>query len=102
MRVALAFVALSLVQISLGGQVPDALLARVKQERTAFLQTLRQLVSIASGSRDIVGLNRLSELIAARLRTLGGNVQFVAPATDIRFSDTPAQAGRAVLARFKG
>src|SRR5688572_24272666 len=102
MRGALVFVALSLVQISIGGQVPDALLARVKQERTAFLQTLRELVSVESGSRDIEGLNRLSELIAARLRALGGDVQFVAPAPDIRFSDTPAQTGRAVLARFKG
>ena len=80
----------------------DGLLARVKQERGAFLKTLQELVSIESGSRDIDGLNRLSDVIAARLRALGGAVQLVAPATDIRFSDTPAQIGRAVLARFKG
>ena len=80
----------------------DVLLARVKQERGAFLKTLQELVSIESGSRDIDGLNRLSDVIAARLRTLGGTVEFVAPGADIRFDDTPAQIGRMVLARFKG
>ena len=103
MRLALITVALSLVPAVIGGQAADALLSRVKQERGAFIKTLQELVSIESGSRDIEGLNRLSEDIAGRLRALGGDVQFVAPATDgIRFQDTPAQIGRIVLARFKG
>ena len=104
MRLALVTIALSLVPVVTGGPPADALLARVKQERNAFVQTLPQeLVSIESGSRDIEGLTRLSEVIAGRLRALGGDVQFVAPATDgIRFQDTPAQIGRIVLARFKG
>jgi glutamate carboxypeptidase len=95
-------VAVGLLPVALGGQVPDALLARVKQERAAYLKTLQELVAIESGSRDIDGLNRISELIAARLRAVGGDVQFVAPGTDVRFDDTPAQIGRMVLARFKG
>ena len=103
MRLALVTIALFVVPVVTGGQAADALLARVKQERNAFVQTLQELVSIESGSRDIEGLNRLSEVIAGRLRALGGDVQFVAPATDgIRFQDTPAQIGRIVLARFKG
>jgi glutamate carboxypeptidase len=101
-KAALAVVALCLVPIATVGQTADALLARVKQERGAYLKTLQELVSIESGSRDIDGLNRISEVIAARLRTLGGDVQFVAPGNDIRFDDTPAQIGRNVLARFKG
>jgi glutamate carboxypeptidase len=94
--------------VVIGGQTApatsagDVLRARVKQERGAFLKTLQELVAIESGSRDIDGLNRLSEVIAARLRTLGGTVEFVAPGTDIRFDDTPAQIGRMVLARFTG
>jgi glutamate carboxypeptidase len=98
----LAVLVLALVPVATGGQAADALLARVKQERGAFLKTLQELVSIESGSRDIEGLNRISDVIATRLRALGGEVQFVAPASDVRFTDSPAQIGRAVLARFRG
>ncbi len=101
-RLALVAFALLLEPVVTSGQAADALLARVKQERGAFLKTLQELVSIESGSRDIEGLNRLSDVIAARLRTLGGTVEFVAPGTDVRFDDTPKQIGRMVLARFKG
>jgi glutamate carboxypeptidase len=93
---------LTLVSVSIGGQGGDALLARVKQERAAYLETLKELVSIESGSRDIEGLNRISEVIASRLRALGGDVQFVSPGSDVRFNDTPTQIGRMVQARFKG
>ena len=103
MRLSLICVALVLVPVVTAGQAADALLSRVKQERAAFLKTLQELVSVESGSRDIEGVTRLSEIIAGRLRALGGDVQFMAPATDgVRFQDTPAQIGRAVLARFTG
>jgi len=102
-RVLLTIAGLIVLSVATGGQVAEPLLARVKQERGAYLKTLQELVSIESGSRDIEGLNRISDVIAGRLRELGGDVQFVPPATDgIRFQDTPAQIGRAVLARFKG
>ena len=84
------------------GQAVEPVLARVKQERAPFIDTLRELVSIESGSRDIDGLNRISDVIANRLRALGGDVQFVAPGDDARFEDTPPQIGRMVLARFRG
>jgi glutamate carboxypeptidase len=102
MRLALVTLSLSLVPVVTGGQAADALLSRVKQERGAYLKTLQELVAIESGSRDIEGLNRISDVIATRLRALGGDVQFVAPGNDIRFDDTPKQIGRMVLARFKG
>ena len=102
MRRLLILVALTLVPVATAGQAGDALLARVKQERGGYLKTLQELVSIESGSRDIEGLNRISEVIAARLRGLGGAVEFVAPGSDARFDDTPAKIGRMVLARFKG
>jgi len=99
----LALIALVAIPIAIGGQAADPLLARVKQERSAYLKTLQELVSIESGSRDIEGLTRLSGVIADKLRALGGDVQFVPAAKDgIRFEDTPAEIGRIVLARFKG
>ena len=102
MRRLLILVALTLVPVATAGQADNALMARVKQERAAYLKTLQELVSIESGSRDIDGLNRISDLIATRLRALGGAVEFVAPGSDVRFDDTPAQIGRMVLGRFKG
>src|SRR5262245_30760907 len=85
------------------GQANEPVLTRVKQERAPYLETLRTLVSIESGSRDIEGLNRLSDVIADRLRALGGDVQFIVPGPEAtRFADTPAQIGRMVQARFKG
>jgi len=84
-------------------QTAEPLLIRVEQERQAYLDTLRELVSIESGSGDIEGLNQIAELIADRLRALGGDVEFVAPSTDmVRFENTPTSTGRSVVARFRG
>ena len=95
--------ALLLVPQTALGQVVEPVMSRVQLERAPLLETLRELVSIESGSRDLEGLNRISELIADRLSALGGDVQFVVPGDDAtRFEDTPEQIGRAVLARFVG
>ena len=87
----------------LGAQAPDALLARVRQERAAYLETLRELVAIESGSRDLEGLDRIAALIAGKLRALGGQVELVATGSDVyRMEDTPAQIGKSVVATFRG
>src|SRR5688572_29730544 len=83
-------------------QSGEPVLARVRQERAPFIETLRELVSIESGSRDIDGLNRLADLIASRLRGLGGEVEMVAPSDVYRMEDTPERIGRSVVARFRG
>lgn len=92
----------ALVPMATQAQSNDAIRQQVAREKAPLIDTLRDLVNIESGSRDIEGLNRISELIATRLRALGGAVEFVAPATDVRFDDTPPQIGRMVLARFQG
>ena len=77
----------------------DAVRTRVAQERAAFLNTLRDLVSIESGSADVAGVNRIGELIAGQLRALGGQVELVdAPSDMVRFGTTPA---RLVTVEFK-
>ena len=84
-------------------QTAEPVLIRVQQEWRAYLDTLRELVSIESGSGDIEGLDQIAELIAARLRALGGDVEFVDPSADmVRFENTPARTGRSVVARFRG
>jgi glutamate carboxypeptidase len=84
-------------------QSANPLWSRVQGERQAYLDTLRDLVSIESGSADVEGLARISTLIGDRLRTLGGEVEFVdPPANMVRFENTPPRTGRAVVGRFRG
>ena len=84
-------------------QAPDAVRPRVRQEQPAYLETLRELVSIESGSSDVEGLEKISALIAGRLRAMGGEVEFVEPPSNmIRFENTPPKTGKSVVARFRG
>ena len=83
-------------------QVDESTLAQVQRERASLIDTMHELVSIESGSRDFDGLSRIAEVIAGRLRMLGGDVDLVEPADIYHMQDTPAQIGRSVVARFRG
>lgn len=76
-------------------------------EQPKYLETLKSLVEIETGSTNRAGLDKLSALVAERLRALGGQVEFIEPAdADVyRMEDTPEKAsaiGRMVRATFKG
>src|SRR5688500_8986098 len=73
-----------------------------RTERPLLLDTLRSLVSIESGSRDIEGLDKISALIAGRLKDLGGAVELVEPSDIYKMEDTPERIGKMVRATFKG
>ncbi|TDM09120.1 MAG: glutamate carboxypeptidase [Ideonella sp. MAG2] len=84
---------------------PDLAVQRAAAaQKQPLLDTLKALVSIETGSRDIEGIDQASELLAARLRELGGEVSFVQPseATTYRMGDTPETVGRMTKAVFKG
>jgi len=83
-------------------QPVEPILAQARQERPALLETLAAVVSIESGSRDTEGLDRLADLIAARLKALGGEVELVEPSDVYRMEDTPERIGRMVRATFTG
>jgi glutamate carboxypeptidase len=74
------------------------------KEKAPLLATLKDLVSIESGSGDRAGLDQLAALIADRLAALGGSVEMIEPnPVDIyRMVDTPKEIGKMVLARFTG
>ena len=75
----------------------------VEKEHKPYLSTLKELVSIESGSRDREGLDKISQLIFNRLKALGGQVEFIeAGANTYRMHDTPEKPGRMVKAEFKG
>jgi glutamate carboxypeptidase len=74
-----------------------------KKEKQPFLDTLRELVSIETGTRDLEGLEKAAYLIAGRLQALGGKVDLIDPSADAyRMADTPVKIGKVVRARFEG
>jgi glutamate carboxypeptidase len=81
----------------------EPVLTLAAKEKAPLLDTLKDLVSIESGSGDREGLDRIANLIATRLAALGGRVeQIEAGADTYRMFDTPKQIGKMVLARFAG
>ena len=67
---------------------PAAVQALAAQQVQPVLDTLKELTAIESGSRDLEGLARLAEVVAARLRGAGMSVQLLpgkAPDFDPRF-----------------
>jgi len=74
------------------------------QAKSTAARTLKDLVSIESGSGDREGLDRLSALISDRLKAIGGQVEFIEPnpADIYHMADTPKEIGRMVHARFTG
>jgi len=96
--------------IVLSGPAPPALaqpvpavLAAAQKEKPGLLDTLKELVSIESGSADREGLDRIAALIAGRLEALGEKVEMVEPGPEIyKMFDTPERIGRMVRATFTG
>jgi glutamate carboxypeptidase len=74
------------------------------KEKAPFIGTLSDFVSIESGSGDREGLDKIADLIAGRLKALGGAVETIEPdpADIYRMFDTPTQIGKMVQARFVG
>jgi glutamate carboxypeptidase len=77
--------------------------------KALLLDTLKELVSIESGSGDREGLDklaaliaeRLSGVVAERLSGVGGQAELIEP-NPARMVDTPKQPDKMVLARFIG
>jgi len=83
---------------------PDSRIAELAAaQKQPLLDSLSQLVAIESGSRDLEGLEKISDLIAAKLKALGGEVELIDPSAEAyRMEDTPEKIGRVVRATFKG
>ncbi len=73
-----------------------------KAQEAGLLDTLRDLVNIESGSRDVHGVKRIAERVAEGLRAQGGQVQVLPPDEVFRMDDTPKETGPMVQAVFKG
>jgi glutamate carboxypeptidase len=83
-------------------QPREPVLSLAKKEKPALLESLKALVSIETGSRDFEGLTKLADLIAGRLKELGGKVELVEPSDVYKMEDTPEKIGKMVRATFAG
>src|SRR3954468_22524338 len=84
-----------------GANVMADVHALAQKEQQPLLDTLRDLVSNESGSKDVEGLNQIAERVAGQLKQLGG-MQILQPTDVYRLDDTPEKIGPAVHAVFKG
>ncbi|WP_144655051.1 M20/M25/M40 family metallo-hydrolase [Achromobacter dolens] len=73
-----------------------------EQQKQGMLDTMRDLVNIESGSRDVEGVERIAALIGERLKALGGTAEILQPTDIFRLDDTPQRVGPMVHAEFKG
>jgi glutamate carboxypeptidase len=95
--------AAALVATSAIAQPVEPVLAQVKTHVQPMLDTMKELTSIESGSRDIEGLDRIAAVIEARLKALGADkVEMLEPADVYRMEDTPEKLGKAVRGTFRG
>ncbi|WP_370680416.1 M20/M25/M40 family metallo-hydrolase [Comamonas sp. GB3 AK4-5] len=75
---------------------------QAQQAQKPYLDTLRDLVHIESGSKDVEGVKKIADYVAGKLRALGGKVEVIAPTDVYRLDDTPEQVGPMVHASFQG
>jgi glutamate carboxypeptidase len=103
-RTALA-VGLSLAALAPAAAAPvEPVRTLAAREKAPLIDTLKDLVAVESGSGDREGLDRIADIVAARLRALSGAVEMIEPdpADIYRMADTPKQIGKMVRARFAG
>jgi glutamate carboxypeptidase len=102
LRALIASAPLLAASLTLAAPTSQQLQELAKQEQPALLDTLRALVEVESGSKDLEGLARMADLIAAKLKALGGEVSRIEPTEIYRMEDTPERVGALVKAEFKG
>lgn len=101
----LGFVAATLApfQLLIHAAADSRVQSLAEREKPAMLKTLEEVVGVESGSRDLEGLARLADLLAAQLTELGAKVEVVPAGGDVyRMADTPQTLGASVRATFTG
>lgn len=74
----------------------------VTEDQKAYLDTLKELVNIESGSKDIDGLNQIARIVSEKLKAQGATVEIIQANDVYRMDDAPEKLGPMVKAIFKG
>lgn len=99
----LSALAASLFAAAAFAQPVEPVWSLAQKEKPAFLDTLKSLVNIESGSRELEELDKIAKLLAKRFEALGAKVELIDLGTDyIKFTDTPPRVGKALRATFTG
>lgn len=85
------------VAAAASGQPTEPVWTLAQKEKPALIATLKDLVEIESGSRDLEGLETIAQTIAARLERLGGVATLLEPEGGLR-----GKVGKMVQAKFTG
>ncbi|MDB5811834.1 MAG: peptidase dimerization domain protein, partial [Betaproteobacteria bacterium] len=100
---ALATAAIASITFTAFAQPVEPVWSLAQKEKPAMLDTLKELVNIESGSRELDGLDKIANVLARRFEALGAKVELIDLGTDyIKFTDTPPQVGKALRATFTG
>ena len=92
-----------LFSASIFAQPVEPVWSLAQKEKPALLDTLKELVNIESGSRELEGLDKIANVLARRFEALGAKVELIDLGTDyIKFTDTPPRVGKALRATFTG
>lgn len=81
---------------------PEQIKKTVQTEESAYLETLKNLVNIESGSKDIEGLNQIAKVVANELKDAGAEVSIINSSDIYRMDDSPEKMGPIVKGVLKG
>ena len=101
-RVFLGLAVSGLMSTSVLAVTPQEIKKEVDSQQAPYLNTLKELVNIESGSKDIAGLNQIAQLISEKLKATGAQVNIIQSQDIYRMDDTPDQIGPIVKGVLKG
>ncbi len=81
---------------------PQDIKKLAENQKAGYLETLKTLVNIESGSKDIEGLNQIAKVVAEQLKATGAEVNIIQPKEIMKLDGAPDQTGPIVQAVLKG
>lgn len=81
---------------------PQEIMQIAESQKQSYLETLKTLVNIESGSKDLEGLNQMAKVVADQLKNVGAEVSVIESTDIYRMDDTPEKMGPIVKGVLKG
>ncbi|MCL6230833.1 MULTISPECIES: glutamate carboxypeptidase [Acinetobacter] len=81
---------------------PQEIMQVAESQKQSYLETLKTLVNIESGSKDLEGLNQMAKVVADQLKNVGAEVSVIESTDIYRMDDTPEKMGPIVKGVLKG